>query len=60
MTKMAPVHSVNEASKPVGKRVYHNNNACGAYKAIPARDRVSGTGGYRLCEDCQEENTLGH
>lgn len=60
MSAMAPVHSVNEANKPASERVHHNNNACGAYKAIPARDRVSGTGGYRLCRDCQRENQLGH
>lgn len=60
MPAMSPVHSVNEAAKPLSQRVYHNNSNCGAYKAIPLRDRVPGTGNYRLCHDCTQENNLGH
>lgn len=59
MPSVAPFHSVNEARKPAEHRVYHNNGACGPGRDIPYRERVSGMGGYRLCEDCQRLNQLG-
>ena len=46
-------YSINEIKKPVEKRVYHNNSACGPGREIPENERKFGTGGYRLCDDCQ-------
>jgi len=59
---MPPVtifHSINEALKPVGNRVYHNNGACPPGRDIPQHERRIGTGGYRLCDDCNNLNRLG-
>ena len=45
--------------KPVENRVYHNNSACPPGRDIPANERRSGTGGYRLCKDCNKHNSQG-
>jgi hypothetical protein len=50
---MAEFHSVNEAKKPKDEQVYHNSE-CGPAKEIPKHERKPGTGGYRLCKDCQK------
>jgi hypothetical protein len=55
----APFHSLNEARKPPERRVFHNNGACGPGRDTPYRERISGTGGYRLCDDCHRLNRLG-
>jgi hypothetical protein len=52
MAKVAEFHSINEANKPAATRVYHNNDTCPPGRDIPAAERRTGTGGYRLCEDC--------
>jgi hypothetical protein len=52
MAKVAPFYSVNEVDKPVANRVHHNDNTCPPGRDIPQNERRSGTGGYRLCEDC--------
>jgi len=53
-------YSINEAKKPAGHRVHHNNIDCGPGKAIPLGDRRYGKGPlndpYRLCEDCEAIN----
>ena len=49
-------YSVHEAKKPAANRVYHNNDACHSGGCIPGRERMSGTGEYRLCEDCERLN----
>lgn len=54
--KVADFHSVNEAKKPSGNRVYHNNDACPPGRDIPAHERRNGDGGYRLCKDCGERS----
>jgi hypothetical protein len=36
--------------------VYHNNTTCPVAHTIEEFNRVSGTGGKRLCEHCQERN----
>lgn len=56
MSKVSAFYSVNEESKPTSNRVYHNNSSCAAGKDIPAKDRCSGTNGYRLCKDCTQLN----
>jgi hypothetical protein len=60
MPKMAKFYSVNEAKKPVDKRVHHDNDRCGAGISIPDEDRRPGEGPYkdpyRLCEDCEKIN----
>ncbi len=60
MTIVASFYSINEAKKPAAKQVHHNNNKCAPGRDIPAHERRSGTGGYRLCEKCQEETRLGN
>jgi hypothetical protein len=59
MPKVADFYSVNEISKPSANRVYHNNSACPPSRDIPATKRRNGTGGYRLCKDCDERNAQG-
>ena len=59
MTAVAPFYSVNEEAKPANKRVHHNNGACAPGRDIPTHERRQGTGGYRLCEDCQKSNAEG-
>lgn len=54
MTKIVSFYSVNEVKKPEAKRVYHNDNTCPPGRDIPQNERRDGTGGYRLCEDCQK------
>ncbi len=52
MSKVPEFHSVNETSKPVADRVYHNNDACPSGRDIPRNERMAGRGGYRLCKHC--------
>jgi len=59
MTSTPAFHSVNESKKPVPNRVYHNNNACPPGRDIPTKERLQGTGGYRLCLDCDNLNKQG-
>jgi hypothetical protein len=59
MPKVPDFYSINEATKPVANRVYHNNSTCPPGRDIPQDERRSGNGGYRLCHDCQERNNQG-
>jgi len=59
MPQVSSFHSVNEAKKPASKQVHHNNSACPPGRDIPQNERRSGTGGYRLCNDCAERNRQG-
>jgi hypothetical protein len=59
MANVPPFHSVNEAHKPAAHRVHHNNGVCPPGRDIPSYDRRSGTGGYRLCHDCERLNGEG-
>jgi hypothetical protein len=59
MTLTAAFYSVNEIQKPANLRVHHNNNACPPGRDIPSWERKAGTGGYRLCEKCQQFNNEG-
>ncbi len=43
-------------SKLEGTEVYHNNNKCTEGDNIQPENRISGTGGLRLCERCRELN----
>jgi hypothetical protein len=52
-------HSINEVQKPAHVRVYHNNSACPPGRDIPAWERRTGTGNYRLCDDCARLNQQG-
>ena len=56
MPYTAPFYSVNEATKLATNRVHHDNSACAPGRDIPQHERRSGTGGYRLCKDCEEKN----
>lgn len=59
MPKVAPFYSVNEVKKHPTLRVHHNNNNCPPGRDIPQWERLDGTGGYRLCDDCQKLNSQG-
>ncbi len=52
MSQTTPWHSIKEAH-------YHNNNKCGPGSEIPPHNRMSGTGGKRLCRDCADLNARG-
>jgi hypothetical protein len=54
LAKVPAFYSVNEAQKPANKRVHHNDNTCATAGVIPYQERREGTGGYRLCENCQQ------
>jgi len=54
MARIAAFHSVNEALKPIGKRMHHNNDSRASGRDIPAKERVYGTGRYRLCKHCKD------
>ena len=59
MPKVAEFYSINETAKPAANRVHHNNSACPPGRDIPQSERRSGSGGYRLCRDCEERNRQG-
>jgi hypothetical protein len=59
MTKVPTFYSINEAKKPADKQVHHDNGACRPGQDIPASERRTGTGGYKLCEDCTKLNKDG-
>ena len=59
MGAVAAFYSINEVKKPEPNRVYHNNGACPPGRDIPANERKTGTGGYRLCVDCNRLNNEG-
>jgi hypothetical protein len=52
MPQVAAWNSVKETH-------YHNNTRCGPGSEIPPRNRLSGTGGKRLCRDCAGLNAQG-
>jgi hypothetical protein len=52
-------YSVNETAKPPLNGVHHNNSACPPGREIPQNERRPGTGGYRLCDDCDRVNMQG-
>lgn len=47
MAKVAAFHS-----KLPGTDVYHNDSRCTVGDNIESYNRVSGTGGHRLCKQC--------
>jgi hypothetical protein len=49
MAKVSSFHS-----KLPGTDVYHNDNKCTLGNNIESRNRVSGTGGHRLCSQCKD------
>jgi hypothetical protein len=53
---MPAFFSVNEVKKLDANRVHHNNSACPPGHDVPQNERKPGTGGYRLCKDCNELN----
>lgn len=52
MPKASPWHSTKQA-------VHHDNTKCGPGSEIPASNRVAGTGGKPLCNDCGSLNRQG-
>ena len=51
MPKVSPFHS-----KKSGIKVYHNNNKCTEGNKIESYNKLSSTGGLRLCDRCRELN----
>jgi hypothetical protein len=52
-------HSVNESLKLPQNRVFHNNSMCAAGRDIPEQERRPGTGGFRICDRCEEYEDQG-
>jgi hypothetical protein len=52
-------HSINETKKSPQHRVHHDNSACPPGRDIPQKERRPGSGGYRLCHDCERLNAQG-
>jgi hypothetical protein len=50
---------MKEAEKSLQHRVHHNNSNCPPGRDIPANERLTGTGNYRLCDDCKKLNDQG-
>ena len=46
-------------SKLPGTKVYHNNNKCTLGDNIQPYNKVSGTGGLLLCDQCKKRNAQG-
>jgi hypothetical protein len=59
MPSTTEFHSANETKNPPDKRVYHNNSTCIAGRQIPRDERRPGTGGYRLCRECERKSKQG-
>ena len=60
MPKTPAFYSVNEAQKIPANRVYHDNSACPSGRDIPQNERRLGTGGYRLCNNCENLDRQGN
>jgi hypothetical protein len=56
MGRVSPFHSKSEASKPVTMQVYHSNDACYLARTIVGSQRSPGSGGYRMCKECDRLN----
>ncbi len=52
---MAPIHSKLETDR----KVYHDNDTCREQNNIESWNRVAGTGGRPLCENCKKWNDEG-
>lgn len=48
MAKVAPFHS----KAPNAPKVHHDDNACKTGNNIESYNKVSGTGGHPLCQEC--------
>ena len=46
-------YSISENKKPPEDRVHHNDRDCTSGREMPQYEHRFGTGGYRLCDDCQ-------
>lgn len=49
--KVSPFYSSES-----GTEVYHNNDKCTKGNNIESENITSGTGGLRLCEECENKN----
>ena len=54
MPAVVPFYTITEESKPADTRIYHNNTACAAMRAIPKNERNIGTNGYEQCPICRQ------
>ena len=52
---MPAVASFHSKDQPV----HHNNSKCGPGSEIPRHNKILGTGGKPLCQDCQKLNAAG-
>jgi hypothetical protein len=59
MPNVPSFYSINEAKKPIPRRIHHNNSVCPAGRDIEAEERRKGTANYRLCDDCEQLNRKG-
>jgi hypothetical protein len=59
MPRVPSFHSTSEARKLPPQRVYHENDSCSLARNIPEWDIRPGTGGHRLCKECERLNRSG-
>jgi hypothetical protein len=59
VSKVPAFYSIHEATKLPASRIHHNNSACLLGRDIPPKERLAGTGGYRLCDQCARLNDPG-
>jgi hypothetical protein len=56
MLALSPFYSVKEKFKLAAERIYHNNDACTLAQSVPHNARLPGTGGHKLCQECERLN----
>ena len=59
MLSVDAFYSINETKKPSGNQDHHNNRDRVSAYEIPHYEHRFGTGGHRLCDDCQRLNQQG-
>ncbi len=59
MPSVDAFYSIKETLKPPENQVHHNHRSCVSGRKIPQYEHRFGTGGYRLCDDCQRLNQQG-
>lgn len=48
--------SAYHSSNPSDPDVYHDHSDCPTGQQIPARNNVSGTGGFPRCKQCRDKD----
>lgn len=54
--RVKPFYTVNAVKRPKAPHVYHNNSECASGQDIRKSGYRKGTGGYELCQHCDDLN----